>query len=255
MMLSGFTLLPSLSLGLHKGWQKVLHFIYPSLCPFCRESVEKDGVICHACWPKMSFITKPFCQKCALPLELAFQEETICGQCLLEPPVFSDSRAVFSYAPLVKRLILRFKNNQATALASFMGDQMYEKSKDLIQTSDFIVPVPLHKKRLQKRGFNQATLLAWRVAKDDISKVKTQLLVRKTNTPSQGSLSAKNRKKNVENAFGIHPFFQKKQLSGKVVTLIDDVMTTGATLSSCAKVLKKEGARVVNVVVFSRTVR
>lgn len=255
MMLNGFTSLQKREAHISDVLASFLNFIYPPTCPFCREKVEKNGMICSGCWPDLTLIEPPFCARCSTPLEVAFQEEQICGQCLLYPPAFSEARSVFGYGPLTKHLVLRFKNHHSTALAAFMGKKMLEKSKDMIEASDFIVPVPLHPKRLQERGYNQATLLAYHVAKDCRHKVQPTLLVRLKNTPSQGTLSKGARQKNVEKAFSLNPKIKKESLTGKTVTLVDDVMTTGATLSASAKAFEGSGVKKVNVVVFSRTIR
>lgn len=255
MMLNGSISLQKRMTYIHSVLASFLNFIYPPTCPFCREKVEKNGMICAGCWSDLTLIEPPFCARCSMPLEVAFQEEQICGQCLLTPPAFSETRSVFGYGPLTKHLVLRFKNHHSTALAAFMGKKMLEKSEDLMDQSDFIVPVPLHPKRLKERGYNQATLLAYHVAKGCRYKVQPTLLIRVKNTPSQGTLSKGARQKNVEKAFALNPKIKKESLRDKTVTLVDDVMTTGATLSACAKALEGSGVKKVNVVVFSKTIR
>jgi ComF family protein len=242
-------------LGIRNFLNKCVQFFYPPLCPFCREKVEKDGMICADCWPSVSPITAPACRHCAIPLDVAFAEENVCVKCMTMPPEFDECRAVYIYGPLIKRLVLRFKNQQVTALASFMGNKMLAISRDIIDASDYIIPVPLHASRLKKRGFNQATLLAYQIAQSMRHKVKLNLLVRCKNTPSQGTLSRQARHKNLEGAFVVPSQLNPELLKNKIITLIDDVMTTGATLKECANALKKYEIKKVNVVVFSRSIR
>ena len=201
------------------------------------------------------FITAPFCHRCAVPLTVASAEETHCAHCLLDPPFYEQTRAVFSYSAPVKRLVLRFKNAQMTALTRFMGHYMAQNASELIESCDFIVPVPLHAERLKARGFNQATLLAYELARSHRHKVAPFLLARKKKTSSKAGLSAEARRKNVENAFEITRPKKDFFIQNKKILLVDDVMTTGATLNACAQALCAAGASQVNVVVFSRAVR
>jgi|AntRauTorckE6833_2_1112554.scaffolds.fasta_scaffold01049_11 ComF family protein len=235
--------------------QSIINIFYPVICPYCRTKVDQEFSTCNSCWPKVQRIEKPFCLQCAAPLEAAFLNEEKCGACILTPPAFDQALAVYAYSDLVKKIALKLKRSQATPTARFMAHHMHQVGKSFLQESDFIIPVPLHPNRLKQRGFNQATLLAKALAPSLKVKINTSLLKRHRDTPSQGQLSRKSRQKNIEKAFSIHSKTTEKTLLKSTITLIDDVMTTGATLEACAKTLKKAGAEKVNVLVFSRSIR
>ena len=136
-----------------------------------------------------------------------------------------------------------------------MAYHMYRIGHKILEQSDYIIPVPLHSNRLRSRGFNQSTLLAKSLDPTIAKKINTNILIRHKDTPSQGQLKRKAREENIRKAFSFKLRLQKKTIEDKTITLIDDIMTTGATLNACAKVLKDSGVKKVNVLVFSRSIR
>ncbi len=234
---------------------RVINVLYPFSCPYCRSKIDIEFGTCNDCWPKITAIEKPFCTQCATPIEAAFINEEKCGSCLLTPPEFDQSMAAFAYSDLTKKLTLRLKRGQATPVARYMAHHMLRVGQRMLGESDYIIPVPLHNNRLKSRGFNQSTLLAKSLDPTSKKKINTHILRRHKDTPSQGQLKRRAREENIKKAFLTYPNLEKNIINDKVFTLIDDVMTTGATLNACAKVLKDNGAKKVNALVFSRAIR
>lgn len=231
----------------------LLDLILPPLCPLCHTIVPHKSTVCPPCWQELSFISDPFCAQCALPLEVSTPEENLsfqkCGACLESPPSFSNARAAYVYDSVSKKMILSFKHGEALSLAPFLGQALWQSGKELVATADLLIPVPLHWRRLYKRGFNQSSLLAQRVGKLGNKPVSLNVLKRIHNTPSQGNLSLEERIKNMKECFKV---VRPEKIKNKSILLIDDVMTTGATLNACAKTLLKAGAEKVTVLCVAR---
>ncbi len=229
-----------------------LNIILPPICPVCRIAVGTAGDLCPGCWEQITFIADPLCKKCGLPFETVENRDSLCGRCLREKPQFDRARAVMIYDDFSRRLILPFKNSDRTELAPAMALWLKRSGKALLNETDLFAPVPLHWTRLFKRRYNQSALLASELAKTSHKKLVLDLLKRTKRTPPQVGLSAVARRKNVQGAFAVNPK-KKAMLSGKRVLLIDDVMTTGATANACAKILKRFGAKSVDVLTLAKT--
>ena len=231
----------------------LLDLILPPLCPLCCTIVPHKNTVCPPCWKELSFISAPFCPQCALPFETSAPEEGLsfqkCGACLQAPPSFSSARAAYVYDSVSRKMILSFKHGEALSLAPFLGQALWHSGKDLVTAADLIVPVPLHWLRLYKRGFNQAAILAQWVGKLSSKPVSLNALKKIHNTVSQGNLSWEGRSKNVAHCFKVS---NSKKIKDKSILLIDDVMTTGATLNACSKILLKEGAKKVTILCVAR---
>lgn len=175
----------------------------------------------------------------------------MCGSCLKTPPPFAKARSLLFYNALSKKLILQFKHFDALYLAKAFAKWLYATHKSLFEQQDFILPVPLHKKRLLFRRYNQSALIAKELSRLSHIPYNPFLLIRKKNTPSQGTLSKKNRQKNVKNAFETPPKFLKNVKKSNIL-LIDDVYTTGSTVSVCALSLQKAGVSEITVLTVAR---
>ncbi len=232
----------------------LLDVILPPRCGGCGEPVDETPGLCGECWSRLTFITHPFCEQCGFPFELEIQGELLCGPCLKSPPPYTKLRSVFCYEEKSKDLILRFKHGDATHLTPLLVTWMARTSEDLLQETDLILPVPLHWVRLMKRGYNQAALLARGLSKKTGIPYVPDILKRVRSTVSQGHLSSVERRKNVSRAFCVRETARRKLLEKRVL-LVDDVFTSGATVTECVKALKKSGVNDVFVLTLARVVK
>jgi ComF family protein len=241
----------SLETGRHRWWDALLSAVFPSHCALCRAFVEKsrDRGICPACWARIPRVPRPFCLCCGLPLPA--HEDLRCGLCRTHPPLFATARAYGLYQQELRELIHLFKFGGRQDLANPLGLRMASAYDPLPADSlpPVVIPVPLHPKRLRRRGFNQAELLAGTAARILDLPVYSHGLKRKKDTLPQSGLSDRQRLENVQAAFEVKTFFP---ISGRRVLLVDDVLTTGATLNACSKVLLAAGAARVDVLTLAR---
>ncbi len=234
-----------------KVWiQNCLHFIFPPLCPLCKDVVDGENTLCPTCWPHIEFIADPCCDQCGLPLATAsLHEKEKCISCLQHHFSFTQNRSAILYTQTSKKMILDLKHGHKLSIAPLLAQWMVRSGHKLIEKSDILIPVPLHWTRLLKRGFNQAAVLTQHIGKKTNTPYLLNTLKRVKRTPSQDGLSASARQKNVHHAF-IVP--NPQDIRGKSLLLIDDVMTTGSTLEACAKVLIQSGAKCVRTLTVGR---
>ncbi|NQU59318.1 MAG: ComF family protein, partial [Rhodospirillales bacterium] len=235
---------------------RALDVLLPPQCLSCSTLVEEQGVLCLDCWQAVTFISQPYCAICGLPFELAmegsdFSGGTLCGSCVRQRPVFARARAVLAYDDASSPFILTFKHADRTEAASAFARWMARAGGDVLESADLIVPVPLHWSRLFRRRYNQAALLGQSLSA--LSGVPTipDLVVRKRATPSQGRFSPSARRRNVSGAFAVREKYSRN-IAGKRIVLVDDVLTTGATASAVTKALLKAGAGAVDVLTLGR---
>ena len=246
----------TLALGsrLRAGRDLVVNALLPPRCLGCHAAVAQHGQLCAECWRALDFIEGPQCGGCGLPFEFDLGAGALCGGCARARPVYAGARAVLRYDDHSRDLILGFKHADRTELAPTLAGWMARAGAALIEHADIIAPVPLHRLRLLRRRYNQAALLANAVA--DIGEVAAlpDLLIRRRATPSQAGLSPAGRLANVSGAFAVNPA-RRDRARGQRVVLIDDVMTTGATVASCARTLLRAGIAEVSVLTLARVVR
>lgn len=233
---------------------RAIDLLLPPRCVACGVLVAQQGLLCHHCWTGLDFITDPLCLSCGLPFEYDLGPQTRCAACLAQPPSFGRARALLRYDEAARRLLLPFKHADRTAAAPQFAAWMARGAPDLLEDCDLIVPVPLHWRRLWRRRYNQAALLAQALASRGSVPCVPDMLVRTRATASQGHLSRAGRQRNVAGAFVVRGRSAAK-LVGARILLVDDVMTTGATLEACASCLLKAGAKQVDVLVMARVVR
>ncbi|NBO18234.1 MAG: ComF family protein, partial [Proteobacteria bacterium] len=209
------------------------------------------GALCAECWERVVFLSEPDCAACGHPFEYAQLGAALCAGCMADPPPYTQARAVLRYDEHSRALITRLKYADQGQLAAGYGAWLAARGQALLAHSDVIVPVPLHYWRFVQRRYNQSALLAYALAKKCPLKVIPDALTRTRHTRPQAALSRQQRQKNVRGAFAITAR-HAQALAGKRVLLIDDVMTTAATIHECTKALLGGGAAEVRVLTLAR---
>ena len=233
---------------------RVVDWILPPTCHGCGTVVADAQTLCADCWAQLTFLGRPCCEACGYPFDYEVPERTLCGACARELPPFGRARAALLYNDSSRDLVLGFKHADKTEAALLFAKWMAAVGREILADADVIVPVPLHWTRLFKRRYNQAALLANGLGRLSGVAVCADGLVRTRKTPSQGNFGRLGRARNVQGAFRVHPR-RGESLAGKRVVLVDDVFTTGATVRTAAKVLRRAGCTEVEVLVLARVVR
>lgn len=239
----------------------LLDWIYPPRCRFCHTLLARgpDDCFCARCREKVRPVAHPLCPICGRPFLDAGGEDHLCGSCLARAPHFDWARAWACYPtgepdehPL-REVIRRFKYGRKLSLGRPLGRIMARECGIFFDGCpiDVILPVPLHTKRLRWRGFNQALVLAREVGRRWAIPVDPFVLVRSRETDPQTQLNEEERRKNVRGAFAVA---SGKSVDGKIVLLVDDVYTSGATVNECARTLRRAGASGVQVLTLARAV-
>lgn len=205
--------------------------------------IAGEADLCPACLGHLPRLSSPRCRICTLPVA----ESEICGACLANPPAFGRAEAALSYAFPADALIHSLKYQGNLAMAAVLGE-LFNTLVDTASLPDIIVPMPLHPRRLRERGFNQAMEIARSVSRHCGVALLPEACKRIKNTPSQTGLPWKEREKNIKNAFTCEANFV-----GKRIVILDDVLTTGATLNELAKVIRQCGAAEVTGWIIART--
>lgn len=231
----------------------VLDFILPPRCLACGQGVETNGTLCAGCWGELEFITAPCCDNCGVPLPDVIPHSTVCPECSASPPPFARARAALVYKGPLHRLVTRYKYHDQLQATPLFTRWMQVAGESFLKEADIIAPVPLHWWRMFRRRYNQAAELARALAATTTAAYHPMLLARKRHTRPQASLSRAGRQQNVRGAFGLRKQQDAAIIKGKTILLVDDVMTTGATVSACAKALKKAGAKKILVLTIART--
>jgi ComF family protein len=230
-----------------------LDAVLPPLCAACRAPLADAGGLCPACWTRTSFIAPPYCERLGIPFVNDPGPGVLSMEAIADPPVYGRARAVARYDDVARDLVHRLKYGDRLDLVAPMGRWMACAGRELLDDADALVPVPLHWRRLWRRRFNQAAALAKAAASARGIPVLTTVLMRKRPTAQQVGLSRSARTVNVEGAFTVTEA-GKAAISGKQLVLVDDVLTSGATVEACARALLRAGARHVDVLVFARVV-
>ncbi len=219
----------------------MVNALYPYRCPICEKIVGSDGECCTSCQHKVKYIVQPFCMKCGK--QLYFDEEELCHDCDKTKHLFARGIGAFSYTEELKQSIYRFKYGNKREYAKFYGKSLVKLRGDIVRSwePDVIIPVPLHRSRQRKRGFNQTELIARVIGRELQIPVDEKCLYRIKNTVPQKELNDKERGKNVKKAFQVRDNVVKY----KKIVLVDDIYTTGTTVDACAETLLKAGAKEV----------
>jgi ComF family protein len=218
----------------------------------CREPVGGAG-LCAACWARLTFITPPYCERLGIPFPFDPGPGVLSREATADPPAYRRARAAVRYDDVARKLVHAFKYGDRLDLAPTMGRWMANAGRELIAGADAIVPVPLHWRRQWLRRFNQSALLGEVIGKAAGVAVAHAALKRVKATPQQVGLSQAERASNVQGAFQV-PASAKAAVADRRLLLIDDVLTSGATVDACARALLRAGAAQVDVLVFARVV-
>jgi len=237
---------------LKKLWTLILNTILPPRCSLCGQLTQSSQSLCADCFAELDFITPPLCQTCGLPLPPLVHGDLKCVRCLSQKSYFDTARACVLYNDISKKLIQNFKYYDHTELADILASLMARISDIDYKMFDLIIPIPIHTEKLKSRKYNQAALLAQKMGNILNLPVQLNLLVKITSTPAQAGLSFVQRQKNIKNSFNLNPKAATK-LKGKNILLIDDVITTTATINEASRILKKHKARQVVAITFAHT--
>lgn len=229
-------------------FNKFLNILFPVSCRICRKpsTDHRTTPICSECWEEVLQYKGPACLKCGVPLSSSLP--STCGGCLKDEPPFDHARSFGLHNSTLKEAVNLLKFHGIKRLSKPLSEKINGMALPHV---DLLLPVPLHEKRIRQREFNQSALIGKHVAKHLGVPMIVNSLIRKRNTIPQVGLSAKERRKNIRNAFSVN---KAGLIKGRRVMLVDDVFTTGATARECSKVLNKAGAKEVYVITLTHGV-
>ncbi len=225
--------------------------LFPPVCAGCRRQVVEPGTLCGRCWPRLKLLERPWCEVMGTPFAYEMGEGILSAAAIADPPPFARARAAVAYSDVARRMVQNLKFRDRTDLAPWMARWMARAGGELIADADVIVPIPLHRRRFFTRGFNQAAELARALSERSGLPCAPEALIRSKPTRQQVGLGQKERQANVRGAFKV-PEAAEIAVKGRRVLVVDDVFTTGATVSSAARALKRGGAAEVDVLTFAR---
>ena len=229
----------------------VIDLVFPPRCPLCGAGLANQGGLCSECWAGLAMPGEPSCATCQRPFgEAQVTAGAICAPCLVVPPRHDGIAAGTLYNPTSRRLVLAFKHGRRIALAPLLARTIAPRLP-VLDASWLVVPVPLHRWRLWRRGFNQSALLARDIAQTGGATLAVDVLVRRKPTQALGGLGRKARARMLAGAITLNPA-RAGAVRGRDVVLVDDVMTSGATSDACVAVLKRAGAKRVVIACFAR---
>jgi ComF family protein len=232
----------------------MLDAVLPPRCAKCGDILGSDGGLCPECWRKIAWLAPPCCACCGQPFPFDSGPGSLCGACLQKHPVYDRARAVFRYDDASRDMVIGFKHADRTEMVPAFAGWMARIGAALLDEAELIVPVPLHWTRLASRRFNQAALLAQALGRLARRPVEPQALERRRATSSQGHLGRLARFRNLKGAIGVAPR-HAAAIANRRILLIDDVITTGATVDQAARALLSAGARNVDVLALAKVIR
>ncbi len=235
--------------------QNPLRILYPNQCIACGILVEEAHGLCGACWTETPFIAGLACDGCGVPM-IGENDgvRPLCDTCMADPPPWDHGIAVLSYRDTARRVVLQLKHGDRLDLVRPAAKWMAARAAAMIDDKTCLAPVPLHWTRLVSRRFNQSASLAREISRLTGGRYCPDALVRTRRTKAQEHMTREERQRNLEGAIRSHPA-RGMQLDGQSVMIVDDVMTSGATLRACAQAATEAGAQSVSVLVLARVVK
>jgi ComF family protein len=252
---------PLLSAALRAAARAAFDFALPPRCPACGIVTADPHRFCLACWRALHFLGEPCCARCGLPFEHEPGDSAECGRCLAEPPRFDRLRAAVAYGEIARRVALKLKYSGRPGVAETLARLMQRHLDSEAVAGEgegegappLLVPVPLHRWRIWKRGYNQSALIARVLSRRTGLPLAADLLRRIRATPPLRGLGRRERASAVRAAFAVAAADRPK-LRGRTIVLVDDVFTSGATAGACARALKQAGAARVEVLCWARVI-
>lgn len=230
---------------MRRVFHRIVSFALPPRCAGCGQVVSADLQLCLSCWQSLDFLTGKGCERCGGPLA---PNLAVCAPCLQHPPDHDGAYASVAYGAVARNIVLKLKHGRRVGLAKLLARLIRGRMPD---GSGVLVPVPAHRWRIFRRGFNQSALISAELAKASHMPLHLDGLLRTRSTALLRGANARERDRIVRGAFSVAPQFREK-LSGQTVFLVDDVYTSGATTNACARALKRSGARKVIVLCWAR---
>jgi ComF family protein len=224
--------------------------IVPPVCLACRVALADHHALCPTCWRDVAFIRAPLCERIGIPLPFDTGGPSVSAAALAEPPDFDRARAAAHFAGTARKLVHDFKYQDRQEVRVLLGNWLTAAGHELLGDAHLIVPVPMSRRRLFWRTFNQAAHLAHELGARSGVVVDTATLKRRRATRPQVGLTRAQRRDNMEGAFGIVKW-RRGRVQGANILLVDDVITTGATVNACARALRRAGAARVDVLVVA----
>jgi ComF family protein len=238
------------ALWAQNGLRPILDFALPPRCPGCGAVTLAPHLFCLDCWSALGFLAEPCCARCALPFDYGEGAAVLCGRCLVEPPAYDRLRAAVTYGDISRSVALKLKYGGRPGIAETIA-RLMQRHLDA-SAAPLLAPVPLHRWRIWRRGYNQAALIAAALARRTGIEVRLDLIDRVKATPILRGMEPRERAEAVRGAFRVG---RRADVRGRSIVLVDDVYTSGATANACARVLKRAGATRVEVLCWARVVK
>ena len=237
--------------GLRRLPELAVDLVLPPTCPGCAAAVADGHALCPRCWSTVRFIEPPLCPVYGTPFAHDLGATIVSAEAMADPPPFRRARSATVYGDVSRKLMHQLKYHDRPHVAEAMAIAMHRAGRELVSDQPLVVPVPLHRWRLWRRKFNQAALLAARVARLAGLEHDPMILARVKPAHTQVGLTLTQRKENVRGAFRV-PNEMRARIAGRNVLLVDDVYTSGATAKAATRALLRAGAACVDVLTFAR---
>ena len=245
------TLLTGLFSTARRAGATMLDLVLPPVCSACRRPVERAHALCGSCWAGLRPIERPYCERLGIPFGYDIGEGALSAEAIAAPPPFDRARAAVLFEGPARDLVHALKYRDRTDVARLIGRMTARAGGEILADADLLIPMPLHRRRLWTRKFNQAALIAHEVGRIAGVAVAIDALVHVRPTRPQVGLGESERVANVRGAFRV-PVNRRATVEGRRVVIVDDVLTTGATAAAATRALRRAGAKRIDVLTFAR---